>query len=130
MTKDYLQGTWQNDRSFSPAVTTSGDGRTIWVAGHGGLYDDNGQMLAGDFEAQVHQSFANIATTLEQVGASLADIVSMTVYIADTRHGDRFVAIRKDYFPTDFPASTLIAVTGFAKPEMLVEITPVAVVDA
>jgi enamine deaminase RidA (YjgF/YER057c/UK114 family) len=54
----------------------------------------------------------------------------MTVYIGDTRHGDRFVEIRKEYFPTDFPASTLVTVTGFAKPEMMVEITPVAVVDA
>jgi enamine deaminase RidA (YjgF/YER057c/UK114 family) len=54
----------------------------------------------------------------------------MTVYIGDARHGDRFVEIRKEYFPSGFPASTLITVSGFAKPEMMVEITPVAVVEA
>ena len=129
MTKDYLEGTWQKDRSFSPAVVTSPVGKVIWVAGHGGLFDADHRMLKGDFDAQVHQAFANIAETLQRVGASLKDIVSMTVYIADTRHGDRFVELRKEYFPTDFPASTLVTVTGFARPEMLVEITPVAVVD-
>ena len=87
-------------------------------------------MLKGDFDGQVHQAFANIAETLQRVGASLHDIVSMTVYIADTRHGDRFVELRREYFPKDFPASTLVTVTGFARPEMLVEITPVAVVAA
>ena len=129
MPREYLEGTWQKDRSFSPAITTSRSGRTIWIAGHGGLYDETGRMLAGDFEAQVHQAFANIAATLKSVGASLADIVTMTVYVGDTRHGDRFVEIRGEYFPTDYPASTLVTVTGFAKPEMMVEITPIAVVD-
>lgn len=129
MERKYLQGTWQSERSFSPAVVTSHAGKIIWIAGHGGLFDENHNMLKGDFEAQARQAFANVAATLEQVGATLADIVSMTVYIGDTRHGDRFVEIRKEYFPVDFPASTLVTVTGFAKPEMMVEITPVAVVD-
>jgi len=130
MTRMYLEGSWQKERSFSPAVVTSRAGKTIWVAGHGGLFDENHRMLKGDFDAQVRQAFANVAATLKEADASLADIVSMTVYIGDTRHGDRFVEIRKEYFPTDFPASTLVTVTGFAKPEMMVEITPVAVVDA
>jgi len=128
--RQYLEGTWQKERSFSPAVITSGAGRIVWVAGHGGLFDGDGNMLAGDFEAQVHQAFANICETLARAGATLADIVSMTVYIADTRHGDRFVELRREYFPNGLPASTLVTVTGFARPEMLVEITPVAVLDA
>ena len=130
MTREYIEGTWQKERSFSPAVVTTGPGRIVWVAGHGGLFDANHRMLKGDFDAQTRQAFANIAATLKEVGATLDDIVSMTVYIGDTRHGDRFVEIRKEFFPNDFPASTLVTVTGFAKPEMMVEITPVAVVDA
>jgi len=107
-------------------VATRG-GRTIWVAGHGATHDDEGRSLAGDFEAQVHQSFKNIARNLERAGAGLQHVVTMTVYIIDARHGDRFVELRKQYFPDHFPASTLITVAGFAKPEMMVEITPVAV---
>lgn len=130
MSRKFLEGTWQKERSFSPAVVTTGPGRIVWIAGHGGLFDDDHRMLKGDFEAQTRQAFANIAATLKEVGATLADIVSMTVYIGDTRHGDRFVEIRKEFFPNDFPASTLVTVTGFAKPEMMVEITPVAVIES
>lgn len=129
MKKEHLEGTWQKDRSFSPVVVTTGVNKTLWVAGHGGLFDKDHNMLTGDFDAQARQAFRNIEETLQRVGASLSDIVSMTVYIADTRHGDRFVEIRKEFFPQDFPASTLVTVTGFARPEMMVEITPVAVVE-
>ncbi len=128
MAREFISGTWQQQRSFSPAVMTRG-GRTIWVAGHGATHDDDGRSLAGNFEAQVHQSFKNIARSLERAGAGLQHVVSMTVYIIDARHGDRFTELRKQYFPENFPASTLITVAGFAKPEMMVEITPVAVVD-
>jgi 2-iminobutanoate/2-iminopropanoate deaminase len=129
MTRDYLKGTWQKERSFSPAVITDRAGKIVWVAGHGGLFDDNHKMIKGDFDAQARQAFANIAKTLKEAGATLSDIVSMTVYIGDARHGDRFVEIRREFFPDRFPASTLITVSGFAKPEMMVEITPVAVID-
>jgi len=127
MPRKHLGGTWQKARAFSPAVVTGG-GVTIWCAGHGATHDDEGKSLAGDFEAQVRQSFKNIERTLAQAGAKLSDIVTMRVDIADTRFGDTFVTMRKDYFPDgNFPASALLTVTGFAKPEMLVEITPVAV---
>jgi 2-iminobutanoate/2-iminopropanoate deaminase len=128
--KEYVEGSWQRDRSFSPAVITDRTGRIVWVAGHGGLFDAKHQMIKADFDGQVRQAFANVAATLKEAGATLADIVSMTVYIGDARHGDRFVELRKEFFPNGrFPASTLITVSGFAKPEMMVEITPVAVVD-
>ena len=128
MPRRHIEGTWQKQRAFSPAVVTEG-GTTIWVAGHGATQDDAGASLAGDFDAQVRQSFKNIERTLAAAGAQLADFVTMTVYITDVRHGDRFTELRKQYFAAGrYPASALITVTGFARPEMLVEIMPVAVV--
>ncbi|HTP83360.1 MAG TPA: RidA family protein [Alphaproteobacteria bacterium] len=127
MPRRHVEGTWQKARAFSPAVVTQG-GTTIWVAGHGATHDDSGKSLAGDFDAQVHQSFKNIAQTLAQAGGALTDIVTMTVFIIDSRHGDRFIELRKPYFPNGFPASALITCAGFAKPEMMVEIQPIAVV--
>ncbi len=127
MPRRYIEGGWQKNRAFSPAVFTQG-GSVIWVAGHGATQDDHGRSLAGDFDAQVHQSFKNIANTLQQAGGRLEDIVTMTVFIIDSRYGDRFIEIRKQYFKGGFPASALITVAGFAKPEMMVEIQPIAVI--
>lgn len=128
MEKEYFDGTWQKDRAFSPMVTTRG-GRMVWLAGHGATHDDDGKPLAGDFEAQTHQSFKNIEATLARSGGKLSDIVTMTVFIIDARYGDRFVELRKQYFPQQFPASALITAAGFANPEMMVEICPIAVID-
>jgi enamine deaminase RidA (YjgF/YER057c/UK114 family) len=52
----------------------------------------------------------------------------MTVYLSDGRYGDRFVAIRKEFFPDEkFPCSALLTISGFARPGMMIEIQGVAV---
>lgn len=129
MERTFVRGTWQQRRSFSPAVVTSGPGqRVVWLAGHGAPQTPEGRSLAGDFDAQARQSFANLRETLRGCGADLADIVQMTVFIADPRHGDRFVEIRREHFPGgDYPGSALVTVAGFAQPGMMVEIQAVAV---
>jgi enamine deaminase RidA (YjgF/YER057c/UK114 family) len=128
MQKEYFPGTWQQSRAFSPMVATNG-GRMLWVAGHGATHDANGKPLDGDFDGQVRQSFANLSATLARAGGKLQDIVTMTVFIIDARYGDRFIEMRKEYFPEGFPASALITVAGFARPSMMVEIQCVAVVE-
>jgi 2-iminobutanoate/2-iminopropanoate deaminase len=46
----------------------------------------------------------------------------MTVFLADTRYTTRMTEIRTEVFGDDFPASAAITVTGFADPNMLIEI--------
>jgi 2-iminobutanoate/2-iminopropanoate deaminase len=127
----YLERTpRQNERAFSPAVMTEG-GKMIWLAGHAGLEDSTGKNLAGNFEAQARAAFASIERTLKRAGGSLENIVYMTVFIGDVRYGEEFVKIRREIFSSgNFPASTLVTVTGFARPGMLIEIAPIAVIGA
>ena len=106
-------------------ITTGG--RTIWLAGQVAVEDGAGRSLAGDFDGQVREIFARLGRTLEEAGARLSDMVTMTVFITDPRLGDRFVQLRKEIFGDDFPASALITVAGLARPEMLVEVQGVAV---
>lgn len=127
MQKTFVRGTWQQKRAFSPAVIVSGAGRTIYVAGHTGQTADDGRPLAGDFEAQCRQTFRNIEKTLADANASLADLVTMTVFITDVRHTTRMTEIRTEIFGKDFPASAAITVTGFADPSILIEIQGIAV---
>lgn len=128
MLRDVLKGSWQEQRSFSPAVVTNG-GRIVWLAGQGATQDDQGKSLVGDFDGQTRHTFKLISQTLERAGGKLDDIVTMTVFIADTRFGDRFTEIRKEQFKNGYPASALLTVSGFARPEMLVEIQAVAVIN-
>ena len=125
----YLEGdSYQKQRAFSPAVVTSG-GRIIWLAGQTATQDLNGKSLLGDFQGQARTAFALIDRTLKRNQASLHNLVTMTVFINDPRHGDEFVKLRHELFPDGkFPASTLITVSDFAQPGMLIEIQAVAVV--
>jgi 2-iminobutanoate/2-iminopropanoate deaminase len=128
---EYLERTpRQNERAFSPAVITEG-GKVIWLAGHAGLTDASGKNLAGDFDAQARAAFASIERTLKRAGGTLDNIVYMTVFIGDVRYGDPFVKVRREIFSSgNFPASTLVTVTGFARPGMLIEIAPIAMIGA
>jgi len=82
MKKSFVRGTWQKSRAFSPAVVTEG-GKVIWIAGHTGQKGRDGKSLAGDFDAQMRQTFESIEATLKEAGASVSDIVTMTVFLAD-----------------------------------------------
>jgi enamine deaminase RidA (YjgF/YER057c/UK114 family) len=126
---EYLEPSdFQKSRAFSPAVITQG-GRTVWLAGQTATRDAEGRDISGDFDAQTRTIFALIDATLCRVGGSLADMVTMTVFINDPRHGDRFVELRRGIFANgNFPASALITVSHFARPGMLIEIQGVAVI--
>jgi len=128
MTRNYVRGTWQQKRAFSPAVITEGAQRIVWVAGHTGQLSDSGESLAGDFDAQCRQTFKNIEKTLADANCTLRDLTTMTVFLIDARYTTRMTEIRTEIFARDFPASAAIAVSGFADPTIMIEIQAVAAV--
>lgn len=126
---DYLEGSeHQKSRAFSPAVITEG-GKTVWLAGQTTLVDEDGASIAGDCAAQARTIFALMDKTLKRCGGTLANLITMTVFINDPRYGDEFVKVRGLTFKDGrFPASALITVSGFSRPGIVIEIQGVAVV--
>jgi len=126
---EYMEKTdFQKSRAFSPAVITDG-GRIVWMAGQTAIRDESGKDIGGQFEPQVRTVFSLMDKTLKKAGGSLANLVTMTVFINDPRNGDRFVEIRREMFPDgNFPGSALITVSNFARPGMLIEIQGIAVI--
>ena len=129
MSREYFKGEREEQRSYSRAVKVTG-GTTVYLAGIGAPTDAQGNGLAGNFTAQAHRVFERLQETMALVGGTLDNIVTMTVFITDPRYGDEFVAIRKQYFTRGFPGSALITVHWLARPEMLVEVQAIAVLDA
>jgi enamine deaminase RidA (YjgF/YER057c/UK114 family) len=106
----------QRARAYSPAVITQG-GRIIWMAGQTATEDADGTDISGNFERQTQRVFSLMDQTLRRAGGTLASLVTMTVFIKEPRHGDRFVEIRRQLFPDGkFPGSALITVSNFARP--------------
>ena len=109
------------ERAYSRVVATEG-GKTLWLAGSTGTPTNS-------FEQQVKEIFADLDKNIKaNGGAGLADMVTMTVFITDTRLGDRFTQLRKETFKECFPASALITVAGLAQPGLLIEIQGTAIV--
>lgn len=127
MKKSFVRGTWQQKRTFSPAVVTEAAGRMIFIAGHTGQIDDAGKSLAADFDAQFRQTFRNIEKTLAEAGGTLRDMVTMTVFLSDARYTTRMTELRGELFGKDFPASAAITAQGFAQPEVMIEVQGIAV---
>lgn len=126
---EYMEKTpFQLSRAFSPGVITEG-GKIVWVAGQTATRDNAGNDIANNFEAQVKQVFSQIDQVLKRAGGSVANVVSMTVFIKESRYGDRFVEMRKDIFQNGhYPGSALITVTNFARPGIEIEIQAVGVI--
>jgi 2-iminobutanoate/2-iminopropanoate deaminase len=128
MGREYFTGEREEQRSYSRAVKVK-SGTTVYLAGIGAPTDAQGNSLAGNFTAQTHRVFERLRETMALVRGTLDDIVTMTVFITDPRYGDEFVAIRTQYFTRGFPGSALISVNALARPEMLVEVQAIAVLD-
>ena len=128
--REYLQGdARQRERAYSPAVKITG-GTTVYLAGQTGYQDERGETYPADFDGQMRVAFERMRKTLERAGGKLDDIVTMTVFVTDMANGTRFTQLRKEFFQEGrYPASALIGIKELARPDMMIEIQAIAVVD-
>jgi reactive intermediate/imine deaminase len=102
-------------------------GNTIYCAGQVGMRED-GQLIEG-FEGQAKQAFENLKRVLQAAGANLSDVVKTITYVKTMESMSDYREVRKSYFGDHHPAATLIQVAGLARPELLIEIEAIAVVE-
>lgn len=117
---------WYEPYRISLGIQAAG---LIHVSGQAGI-DEHGRTVAPDFETQARRAFANLATVLQQAGASLADVVKVTIMVIDMTNLDAIIKLRGEYFTEPYPADTLLQVAGLAQPDWLVEIDAVALAPA
>jgi enamine deaminase RidA (YjgF/YER057c/UK114 family) len=108
--------------------------RQVHVAGQV-AYDAEGQLVApGDLAGQVAQAYRNVAIALEAAGATLSDVVRLTIYVVGWKREmmSDFLAgleqVREELQIVPAPAS-LIGVSVLYEPGVLVEIEATAVVE-
>ena len=100
-------------------------GPLIFVAGQIGTVGT--ELASVEFEPQVRATFANVEHALRAAGATLEDLVSVTVYLTDSRRMDEFLTIRGDILQGNFATSTMVGIDTLYEPEMLIEISAIAV---
>lgn len=89
-------------------------------------HDATGQLVGGaDAAAQTRQILKNLTLVLDAVGATMADVLKVTVFLTDINDRAAINPVRQEFFGNARPASTLIEVSKLALPEMKVEIEAV-----
>ena len=103
-------------------------GDLLFVSGQAG-YDDAGQVVEGGFDAQAEQAFANLERALRAGGASLAEVVKVTIFVTNmAANFPAVVELRRKHFTPPYPADSIVQVAGLYTPEAQIEIEAIAVV--
>ena len=106
--------------AYSPAVRA---GDFVFVSGQVPRDPRTRELQGTDIVAQSQAVLENLRRVLEAAGASLDDVVSVTVYLEDEGHWGAFNDVYKAVFHPPYPAR---AVVGARLRDILVEVSAVA----
>ena len=129
--ENYHHNEWTRGR-FSEAVTVTGPGKWVFLAGVGAEAEKDGSILhVGDFSAQCGYAYEKIGKVLAAHGAKMADVVKLVTYVVDIKDRDAMNRCRAEAFKGGpLPVHTFLVISQLARPGMLVEMDVIAVVPA
>lgn len=106
-------------------------GRFLYTSGQVAFDPATGQMVGTEIEAQTERVLQNVQAVLAAAGASLANVVKTTVFLANMNDYQAMNAVYARYFEGPGripPARSAVAVAELPR-KALVEIECVAVLD-
>jgi len=109
---------------YSHAVEVPAGARWLLCSGQLGITTKD--EIPESAEAQAVLCFEAIGACLAEAGMSFADIVRINAYVTDRAHMAPYMAVRDRYVALPPPASTLMIVAGFTRPEFKVEVEAIA----
>lgn len=107
---------------LSPAVRV---GDMLFLSGVMGTVP-GGKLADGGIEGQTRQALENVKSSLALGGASMADVAKCTVFLADAASFQEMNKVYREFFPTDPPARSTVAVAALVAPGALIEIECIA----
>ena len=107
---------------YAHGVEVPAGARLVVTSGQLGIHADD--TVPGDARAQADLCFANCAAILAEAGMAPGDVIRINAFVTDRRHMAAYMAARDAWLAgvSRLPASTLVIVSGFTRPEFLVEV--------
>lgn len=109
---------------YSHGIVVPPGARLVFCSGQLGIGPD--KSVPEDCGGQTELCFANIKAILADAGLGFEHIVRINAYVAGREHLAPYMQVRNALFAEPYPASTLMIVSGFARPEFVVEIEAIA----
>ena len=91
---------------FSPSVTKNG---FVFISGQVYLTEE-GKLLEGTIEEQIHQIMKNLSAILEAAGVTFADVVKTTIYVTDMSLYGKVNEVYASYMSDPYPARETVCV--------------------
>jgi enamine deaminase RidA (YjgF/YER057c/UK114 family) len=109
---------------YSHGVEVPAGRRLVICSGQLGIGPDD--SIPEDAGAQAELCFSNIGAVLAEAGLALKDIVRINAYVTGREYMKPYMDVRDRLVADPPPASTLMIVSGFTRPEFKVEIEVIA----
>jgi enamine deaminase RidA (YjgF/YER057c/UK114 family) len=109
---------------YSHGIEVPAGRRLVLCSGQLGVGPDD--SIPEDAGTQAELCFANIEAILGEAGLGLKDIVRINAYVTDRAYMKPYMEVRDRVVAEPLPASTLMIVSGFTRPEFKVEIEVIA----
>jgi 2-iminobutanoate/2-iminopropanoate deaminase len=106
--------------AYSPAVRA---GDFLYVSGQVPRDPRSGATIGSDVVEQTRQVVGNLESVLTAAGATLSDVIAVTVYLADPDLWTAFNGVYRELMPQPYPTRTAV---GASLRGFLVEISAVA----
>lgn len=105
---------------YSHGIEIVSRSRLVFCSGQLGIAAD--ASIPPDCAGQARLCFDSIRAILAEAGMGLEHVVKINAYVTGREHLRSYMDVRNELFGEPYPASTLMIVSGFARPEFLVEI--------
>lgn len=105
-------------------------GHTIYISGQIPLDQEMNVVGKNDIVAQTERVYENLKRVIEDAGGTMSNIVMLNIYCTDIEAFDKKTRhLRKKYFGHYYPAVTAVEVKRLYRPDFMIEIEAVAVLD-
>ena len=101
-------------------------GDLVFLSGALGTKPGGGGLADGGIEGQTRQALENVKASASLAGVTMADIAKCTVFLTDVANFQAMNGVYREFFPTEPPARTTVAVAGLVVPGALLEIECIA----
>ena len=97
-------------------------GDIVFLSGALGTKPGGGGLADGGIEGQTRQALENIKASATLAGVTMADVAKCTVFLTDVANFQAMNGVYREFFPTEPPARTTVAVAGLVLSGALIEI--------
>lgn len=109
---------------YSHGIEVPAGARLVFCSGQLGIGADG--VVPEGVEDQARLCFRAIGAILAEAGMGFADVVRFNAFVTSTLYLGGYMKVRDEFAGAPPPASTLMVVSGFARPEFKVEVEAIA----